>query len=50
MTERSDAWNHGFEDAMLGFDQDQDYIKEMACKSDIEDYLDGYLCAVDMQD
>ena len=45
---RSDAWNHGFEDAMMGY-KDDDYIKEMEYKQDVEDYLDGYLCAIDMQ-
>jgi len=48
-TIKSDSWNHGFEDGMLGCDQDQDYIEEMEYKQDIEDYLDGYLCAIDMQ-
>ena len=39
-TIRSDAWNNGFEDAMMGY-KDDDYIKEMEYKQDVEDYLDG---------
>ena len=49
-TIRSDSWNYGFEDGMLGHNEDCEYIKDLDSKEDIEDYLDGYLCAINMQD
>ena len=49
-TVKSDFWNNGYEDAMMGYDKDEDYLQELECKQDIQDYLDGYLCAIDSQD
>mgnify|MGYP001268505194 CR=1 FL=1 len=39
---RSDIWNQGFEDGILGLDQDDDYVIELHYKEDIEDYIDGF--------
>ena len=48
-TIRSDFWNNGYEDGMMGY-KDDDYLQEMECKQDIQDYLDGYLCAINSQE
>ena len=49
-TERSDSWNNGYTDGIMGYGQDDDYVKEMEYKQDIEEYLDGFLIGLDAYD
>ena len=49
-TERSDSWNNGFVDGVMGYGQDDDYVQEMEYKQDIEEYLDGFIMGLDAYD
>ena len=49
-TERSDAWNNGYTDGIMGYGQDYDYVQEIEYTQDIEEYLDGFLMGLDAYD
>ena len=49
-TERSDAWNNGYADGIMGYGKDDDYVQEMEYKQDIEEYLEGFLIGLDAYD
>ena len=40
---RSDIWNQCFEDGILGYNLDQDYILELCYKKDIQEYISGFI-------
>ena len=48
--ERSDSWNNGYVDGIMGNGKDDDYVQEMEYKQDIEEYLDGFLMGLDAYD
>ena len=49
-TVKSDSWNNGYVDGIMGYGQDDDYVKEMEYKQDIVEYLDGVLIGLDAYD
>jgi len=49
-TVKSDAWNNGYVDGIMGYGEDQDYVQEMGYKQDIEEYLAGFLIGLDAYD